>query len=262
MQANNRILLLNFASVSSGLLSALLLIVTFFQMGLSEDTLAESIHHNARLLVNSAQADRKDLDAIVENHRDNNPEIHLENQHSDISHIFDNSLNNPRNFLDHKTDQPLYLKFSKSSETFILWDVSLTHVPGASLKAVPVEKFPDSVSLAIRPILYKEKSDFAGIRKAVFSVYLRQANDPDKENHMPEPTLIHSEIIELAEDIKSINLKMPDFKKLLPGSSEKYPHNVFLILAKLKVKEIYPGRVFKDIISLKELPHSKTGESL
>lgn len=231
------------AFVSASAVIVILVTSVFFQTRLSEKTLAANILRKGRLLIHSPSADFR--------------------EYKNTKGAFHNIPNRSYNFFTSNNDTPLYLKYFPDSETYILWDTALTHLPGKTTHDTPVENYPVTLTFSQRipgtPELSDRSvsSDFARIKKAVFQVYLRQANDPDKENFMPEPRLIHSEDVEFPENAVILYYKMPDLKKIISGSSRLYPQNVFLVVIKLQIKEIYPGRIYKDILALKELVPQK-----
>ncbi len=205
------------AALLTGAGTALLLAaVTLYQTSGSEAVTAAETFRNARLLI----TEPRDAFAAPE-----------------------------RNFFSGSSDYAL-LHWS-GPEVSVLWDYGLSHLPGRGPdpRISPLKNFPQNVYLRINR---GRNAEYAGIRSAEYHVYFRRANDPDRENILPDPVLVYKGTLHAPESQEILTLPMPDLSLSAPSDSRIYPENANLILIKIIINKIYHGSVYRDTLRLSE----------
>jgi len=133
---------------------------------------------------------------------------------------------------DLRTHTQIYFPSAHPEGTHLIAELGLTHLPPQAGKP------PRALKPVILRIYQEQSGQFSRMKKARVSILRRRANDPDRENVIPETEQIYSALVTLSDaPIEEVALQLP-----LAEPSGKYPQNVYLIIAKIQILEIFPGR--------------------
>jgi hypothetical protein len=143
----------------------------------------------------------------------------LKNRDNSVRFLLDGDLS---------THTQIYFPSSHPEGTHLIAELGLSHLPGSEIKP-------------LRPVLLRIHQDqsgrFSTIRRARISILTRRANDPDRENVIPPTQVIWEKVVDLERvPAADVILDLPPAAR-----SGTYPENVFLIIAKIQVLEVYEG---------------------
>jgi len=154
----------------------------------------------------------------------------LKNRDNSVRFLLDGDLS---------THTQIYFPSRHAEGTHLIAELGLTHLPG------PVP---------LRPVLLRfyqdQNGQFATIRRARISILERRANDPDRENVIPPAHVVWEKTVDLEQKrISDVMLDLP-----MARASSVYPQNVFLVIVKITVLEIYEG-IDRNRVAVSELEY-------
>lgn len=130
------------------------------------------------------------------------------------------------------THTQIYFPSLHPEGTHVIAELGLTHLPPAEARP------PEPLKPVLLRIYQEEGGAYSRIKKARISILRRRANDPDRENVIPPTEQIWSQELLLNDaPIQEIPVTLP-----IAQASPRYPEHVYLIIAKIHILEIYPGR--------------------
>ena len=222
------------AFLLAAIFPVLLVLVSFFQYGISRRNLRPLVLQGGRLMVHSPE----------------DPEI--------IRNRFD--FLSSRNLLDGDPETGSLLKYPSSHPqgTFVFWDMGLTHFPPGNGKISPAQRqarlfrIESGACHNCPGSLFEE---YSRPKEILLEVHYRQANDPDVDFFFPEPVRIYRKSLTLEDrpDPQDFPLNLP-----LPPNTSEYPRGVFLIVGKITVNSVYPGKIRPDLVAIRELDYGDT----
>lgn len=156
----------------------------------------------------------------------------LKNRENSVRFLLDGDLS---------THTQIYFPSRHPEGTHLIAELGLTHLPAA----VPVP---------LRPVLIRfhqnQSGRFSTIRRARISILERRANDPDRENVIPPTQVVWERTVTLSNSaVSDVALDLP-----MARDSLVYPQNVFLIIVKIQVLEVYEG-VERNRVAVSELEY-------
>ena len=175
-----------------------------------------------------------------------------------------NRTGNLKNIQDGDLDSAVILAYpSRHPEgAHLLIDTALSHWPPDNKSSSPRTRVPRKIIVYNGPCTNCERSEFRSysrIKRARIEFLVRQANDPDQEflHEKTLPLLILEKNFEDRPGPQTIEFNSLTFKE-----SSGYPDQVFYIVLKVSILDVYPGSEFPNRAALSELTYmDASGES-
>lgn len=201
--------------MKSALFPAAILAVSLLQALVSRHSLEQDTMRKGRIALSSGDIETPDV---------------LKNRDNSVRSLLDGDLS---------THTDLYFPSRHPEGTHIIAELGLTHLPPAA----------NPVPLRPRALRIYQNAGYGRIHKARISLLRRRANDPDKENLIPPVEVIYrSDVMLKDEPVQEIPLPIEQ-----AGHSSGYPQNVFLLIARIDVLELYPSS--RNRVAINELEY-------
>jgi len=148
---------------------------------------------------------------------------------------------------DRSTFSRMYFPSDHPEGTHVIADLALSHFPGNP----PMPRKPIAIRILSGHCDCKDFQDYARPRRVRLAILERRANDPDVENIIPETHVVWERLVDLPDSGEYvIPLSLP-----IARASRAYPENVFLLIMKLVIVDVYPGKKYFHETAIREIEY-------
>lgn len=202
----------------AGLILSIIIAAAIFESRMAQPDLATFVRINGRQVIAPGQ-------------KQDNPDYHRINL---------------RNLIDGDPDTSILLKHPANlpESTYILVDLGLTHWARRINEKAPTTRKANKIQI-INGSCQRCPSDrfkqTARLKKIRIDLLYRQANNVDKEYEFPPVRVVSSKTVEINDSQDTIQVDLSEISP--PKSSQRWPENMFYIIAKVVILDLYPGTI-------------------